>query len=544
MDFTVNTDLSGYSAQEIADLITQGNALLDELFAVESPTAEQFAEARRIKDEVARLRAESDQRAAAADEWNTMRQEHVEASNEEPTEEEVEPTEEPEVEREEDEPSDEPLPTQEFAVTAAAPARTTPRAALAGKRPAQPARPARPPMTITAAADVPGFATSSAIATMADLAEAVTSRMSGFPRQPEGRSGAQWQPYGVAQFRKTFSDDLRVDMGTRDMDALARATDTTRLPGKSLEAAGGWCAPSETMYDFCENATAEGLLSVPEVAANRGGVRFTTGPDFATLYSSSGFDQTEAEAIAGTSKGCYEITCPSFTEVRLDAIGLCIKVPILTNAAYPELVQSTIRQALLAHQHRVSAYAITKMVAAATSVTLNAAGAATSTILASLDYLAAGLRQDYRLPFNSSIEAVLPFYARNIIRMDLANRGGVDLLAVSDADIDRYLRARGINAQYIYNWQALTTSQEGWPSTLDVLVYPAGTFVKATTDVINLSAVYDAASLDVNTYTGLFMEEGIAVFKRCFAAKKATLTLCGDGSTGAADLAACFTLTP
>lgn len=543
MDFEVNTDLSTYSDDEIAALIEQGNALLDELFAIDKPTKEQFAQASDVNEKVTSLAAEAASRQAAADEqateWATLRDSRVTASNDDAEEEDAE--EEAEVEDEAEE-------SVEAAAApvapAPAPAKVTARAALAGKRPAVKPKPAKAPMTITASADVPGFATSSKIAGIPELAEAVVNRLDGFPRQPEGRRGAMWQPYGVAQFRKTFPDDLVVDGGIHDMDALSRAVDQSRLPGQSLVAAGGWCAPSETIYDFCENATADGLLSLPEVRADRGGVKFTTGPDFATLYSSTGFTQTEAQAISGTAKGCYEVTCPSFTDVRLDAIGLCIKVPILTNAAYPELVQSTIRQSLLAHQHRVSAYSITKMMAAATSVTLNAAGAATATILNSLEYLAHGIRSDYRLALDATIEVVLPTFARAIIRADLANRGGVDLLSVSDSQIDSYLATRNISAQYIYNWQDVTSSQEGWPATMDVLAYPAGTFVKATTDVINLSAVYDAASLNVNTFTGLFMEEGIAVFKRCFGAKKATITLCMDGSTGAADLATCFTLTP
>jgi hypothetical protein len=220
-------------------------------------------------------------------------------------------------------------------------------------------------------------------------------------------------------------------------------------------------------------------------------------------------------------------------------------VPILLNAGYPEVVQATISQALLAHQHRVSAYTITKMVAAAGAAQVPAVlGGATSNTLTGLEFIVAGIRQDYRLSFNAPVEAVAPFWLKGAIRADLAQRNGVDLLNVSDSEIDGYLRARGINVQWVYNWQPLVSSEEGYPVTAQVLVYPAGTFVKATTDVINLSAVYDAAELSVNRYTGLFMEEGIAVFKRCYGAKLITLNVCASGVTGAANATACFTLTP
>jgi hypothetical protein len=545
-EFIVNEDLSGYTPEEIADLLAAGNEALDALLAIEKPTREEANEALRISGEVDRLQehvdsaaAETEQQDAALAALRERRAADAAAAEAAAAaeDEEEQAVEEPEAVVEE----------QPEAVAASgtrAPARTSPRIALAGRRPAQPAKPTRAPMQITAAADVAGFATGSQISDMAALANAVVARTRGFA-QPAGQPGGLMQNYAVASFYKQFDKQAIIDKGMADdMDAISYAVDQKRLPGQSLTASGGWCSPSETLYDFCVSATAEGLVSLPEVQANRGGVKFTSGPDFATLYTSTGFQQTEAQAIAGTAKSCYEVVCPSFTEVRLDAIGLCIKVPILTNATYPELVQNTIAQSLLAHQHRVSAYAIGKMVTASGSAVVPAVvgGAAVNT-LDGLELVAQGIRQDYRLPFDATIEGVAPFWLKGAIRADLANRSGVDFLAVSDATITGYLAERNIVLQWVYNWQALAANEEGYPTTAQVMLYPAGTFVKATTDVINLSAVYDAASLNVNTYTGLFMEEGIAVFKRCWTSKLVTLNVCASGQTGANSGTACFTLT-
>jgi hypothetical protein len=540
MDFTVNADLSGYSAAEIADLITAGNEALDALFAAagDAPTAAQADEAERISAEIARLSTEATTRETAAAEvaarFAAVRDARVTASTEEPEDEEVEEEEEPV----EEEPVEEPVAVE--AAATRAPARTSARANIAGRRPKTPARPARPAMTVTAAQDVHGFALGSQIADIDTLSRAVVSRMRGFGA-PQGVKGGAMQNFAVASLQRQFDEDLVVN-GSNDMEVLSRAADQSRLPGQSLVAAGGWCAPSETMYDFCVNATPEGLVSLPEVQANRGGVRFTTGPDFETVFGAIGFTQTEAQAIAGTTKGCYEVTCPSFNEVRLDAIGLCIKVPILTNAAYPELVQQTLSYGLLAHQHRVSSYAISKMVTASGSAFVPATvGGTTVNTLDGLELVVQGIRQKYRLSFDAPVEGVAPFWLKGAIRADLANRTGVDMLAISDATIDGYLRERGISLQYVYNWQALDLTDTGYPATVQVMLYPAGTFVKAVTDVINLSAVYDAASLNVNTYTGLFMEEGIAVFKRCWDSTLVTLAVDGSGRTGSASLSATFT---
>ena len=47
-------------------------------------------------------------------------------------------------------------------------------------------------------------------------------------------------------------------------------------------------------------------------------------------------------------------------------------------------------------------------------------------------------------------------------------------------------------------------------------MYPAGTWVKGTADVINLNAVYDAAELATNIYTALFFEQGILTAQLCY----------------------------
>jgi hypothetical protein len=167
----------------------------------------------------------------------------------------------------------------------------------------------------------------------------------------------------------------------------------------------------------------------------------------------------------------------------------------------------------------------------------------TSSTLDAVELVANTLRQSYRMGFNETLEVVAPFWLKAAIRADLANKNGLELFAVTDAQIDSYFGVRNTSVQWIYNWQPLVEGEEGYPATVQVMVYPAGTFIKATNDVINLSAVYDAAGLTVNEYTGLFFEEGIAVIQRCFKSKLVTIALNASGASGAATTTAAFTLT-
>jgi hypothetical protein len=546
MDFTVNDDLATYTVEEIAALITAGNEALDALFAIETPTREQTTEAARILAAVQSLEAEATGRTEAASEMTALREARetarVEAAAAAETAEAEAEAETDEADADDEDEDAEVEAEEKVAVTAGAPA-PKPRKRGGARPDVEPPAPATR-MTLTAAADVPGFSTGQSLESLSDVSTALLNRMRSFPQQPQGIPGASLSRYGVSMFRKEFPENL-IATGNNDQEVMDRASSEARLPNGNLLAAGGWCAPSQTLYDFCEGETSEGLIDLPEMQITRGGVRTTPGPDFSTLYTSSGFTQTEAQAIAGTTKPCYEVVCPAFTDTRLDVVGLCIKVPILTNAAYPELVRRTISLALIAHQHRLSASLITKMVAKATAVTTASVGSATANTLNAVALVAETLRGEYRLSLNATLEVVLPSWVREAIRADMGIRMGADAaqVALADAAITSFFTARKVRVQWVYNWQMLVNGEEGFPATFQMMVYPAGTFVKGTADVISLDAVYDAASLSVNTYTGLFVEEGVLLLQNCFKAKIVTVNACAGGVTGAASNAACFTLT-
>ncbi|MGZ7390174.1 major capsid protein, partial [Streptococcus pyogenes] len=84
--------------------------------------------------------------------------------------------------------------------------------------------------------------------------------------------------------------------------AIDHATDESRLDGGSLVAAAGWCAPSETIYDFLPTPAAANLFSLPEISLSRGGLRYPVEPDFSTLYATNRGTMTEAQAISGQTK--------------------------------------------------------------------------------------------------------------------------------------------------------------------------------------------------------------------------------------------------
>jgi hypothetical protein len=401
---------------------------------------------------------------------------------------------------------------------------------------------ARGRVKIHAAADLPGIPTGARI-DFDKLVAATESRFRGFP-SGEGRPGMQLKA-SIASIECPYDADVTQSPNADDDSALiARAVDQTRLPGNSLVAAGGWCAPSETVYDLCEPETTSGMVSVPEMQVRRGGLRFPVSPLFSDIYTNTGFIQTEAQNIAGTPKPCYEIGCPSFTEVRLDAVGLCITAGILQQRGYPEMVARVLRGAMTAHAHRVNKYVIDKMVSLSTAVTAPVIGfGAWADTLSALELQVVDIRYKYRLGDNSAVEAVAPAWLKPIMRADLAVRNGSDPnSSTSDAQLTAHFRDRNVNIQWVLDWQDSyagggtlggATAATAWPTTAQILIYPAGTFVKGTADVIELSGIYDSVNIRTNSYTALFTEQGLLIAKRCMEGRVITLDeLCPSGRTG------------
>lgn len=537
MEFPEN--LAELTVEQITELITQARAELDAFVQLEAPTAEQVDAALAIEAGLQAVEAEGTSRVDVADRAAALRERL--AAPPEVVPEVVEPVAPVDVAPVADPPPVAVVPEVVPDVVPVAASVVTPTVADVSRivpRPPAP-RGTAGRVSLVASADVPGFPASSLL-DMDSMGRALVARMEGFPDPSGNGQSEDLRHFGVANIKREFPAELIIDRHSDDMEVLAYAASEARLSGGSLTASGGWCSPSEVLYDLCELETNEGILSVPEVQVKRGGVKYTQGPDYSSIYTNVGFAQTEAQAIAGTPKTCFEVPCPSWVDVRLDAVGLCIKAPILTNAAYPELVQRWLRGAMIAHQHKVNVRvinAITTFVGAAKVMT--DMGTTAGSTLAALELLADFLRSKYRMSFSQTMEAFLPHWVRGAVRNDLALRTGNDVGAITDAMIDAEFAARKVNIQWVYDWQDLDTTLTHYPTTFDVVMYPAGTFVKGTSPIIKLDAVYDAASLVQNIYTALFFEEGMSVMNPCASGFRATIAVCNAGRTGLANIAAC-----
>lgn len=409
----------------------------------------------------------------------------------------------------------------------------------------------RRPVTLTAAADVPGFSNGEKL--NADrLGDAFEARAKGY-KSLLGKPGRVQN--GFATVHIPMDEALLAD-GQNPASikkALERALDEKQLPGESLLAAGGWCAPSEVLYDVPDFTSADGLLSVPEIGVTRGGIKWTTGPNFGAVYAQGMASLTESQVQGGSTKTSYDVPCPAFQEQRLNADYLFLTADILSERGYPEMISDFITKAQKAFQHFESGKTIADIATGSTAVDMSSwtdsnFWGATPNILGAAELQAEDMKYRSRLARGTTVELVLPFYTRGIIRSDIAKREGVrlDELQVTDAQIDQMFSDRGIAVQYVYDWQEnIVTGGTGnpfgaaaasgaaltWPQKLKGLMYPAGTWFRAIVPVIELSTLYDSTLLAGNQYVGLFQEQGRSTFNRGFDSRQVTFQTNPSGLT-------------
>lgn len=407
-----------------------------------------------------------------------------------------------------------------------------------------------------AAADLPGIPVGQPLTDMSQVADAIVRRMTGLQRLGPGKSSQA----GIATIHRQAPDELTIT-SDHDTGAVDVAANERNLPGGNLVAAGGWCAPSETLYDMCPTAVVDGMVDIPEVVTNRGGIRFADVPSFSEVYSStggSGFWHTpeEVEPPGGGDptwhKDCYEIPCPQMEDHRLGLTGVCIRTPILTERGWPELVSYLVEQVMVAHAHRINHIVLSRMSELATAVAVPPINSgddtphgtsATASLLSALELYVEHLRYKYRLGDAATMELIAPRWLRGILRADLSKRMGVDLLSVTNAMLNQHLQLRGTSPQWVVDWQDSlatgnaddmggSTDPTAWPTAVSVLIYPAGTYIRGSADVITLDGVYDHAGLQENKYTSLFTEEGLMVYTRCYQPYQLDMLLCPNGETG------------
>jgi len=424
----------------------------------------------------------------------------------------------------------------------------------------------RVPNAVTASIDIPGVAHGTEMTDLGALAEAFQRKAKAIPISRDGKGAPH---HLVASVRNTFEHTLDDRTDPAKVEKLYKEM-TKAENQRALVAGGGWCAPSQIMYDFFNIAEAsDGLIDLPTVGVTRGGIRFPVSPAIGDVFfqnagsnPASGFggfafsmsnatdpwlwSETDDQlTVTGSvNKPTLRVPCPTFSEQRLECYGISLTAGNLTDDAYPESTQNFIRLLRAAYSHAINARLISLMDTAAGGATTIGAvttDGPTSRLLNSVGLAAMDYRAKYAMGTNAVLEVVMPYWVREVIRADMVLRPYEDLgaVAVADAQIGAWFSARNVRVQWVNDYQVRGANQPGsssnltvWPATVNFLMYAAGTFLHGTGLQLDLGVIRDSVLNAENDYTAVWAEECHLIAQVGHAARKYTCAFNVSGQVG------------
>lgn len=390
-----------------------------------------------------------------------------------------------------------------------------------------------PQVVITAAADVFGFSPGQQL-DPATLAQALHSKARSLP-DSHGRETV----YPVATITRPFSPeyDLSDVSDEARWDKIAAGTNPA-----ALVAAGGWCAPSQIVYDLFEvECTNDTLFRLPTFRVTRGGIRWPVFEAFDPDLD-PGFIWTEEDDIAATggtpTKPCVRIPCPEFNECRLDAVGLCVTAGNLMDRAYPEQIRWFINRAVRAFERVDSVRQLNAVIADSVAVTIPETFGAASAIIGALLLQAADYRQVNGLCCGQSLDVVLPCWASDLVKADIARQDGTLSTGTlpSDGEVRSWFASANLNVEFINHWQAIdaTPPATAWPATIQALLGYPGSYVRFDGGELNLGVVRDSTLNETNDFTAVWFEQFYCVGRRGPQGRIITIPVCASGEVGGA----------
>ena len=405
---------------------------------------------------------------------------------------------------------------------------------------------------LVASADIPGTPVGGQLQDMDALVAAMQDRARGLPIL---RRGDDTTRYPIASLQRQFRHTLDPNATPMDIDAVLK--DATNVD--SLTAAGGWCSPSEISYDFYNIVAIDGILDLPTVGINSGGMRWPVSPSFGDLVGNAAMwswsETQDIAAVTGTAqsgtKTCARVPCPSFNEARLGCDGLCLTVGNLTEDAYPELIANHTRLLFAAHAHKMNAKRILQLYTNSATVTgtFGSAGSGVvSPVLGALELSALDYREKYAMADGAVLEVILPRWLRAMMRSDLRKRTreNSSFLSMTDAALMALFDAINIRVQWVGDWQTRATGYFGtstvltaWPTTVQFMMYAPGTWVMGQGLRLDLGVIRDSVLNATNDHTAEWMEECWLIGQIGHESRRGIINICPDGTVGAADLTAC-----
>lgn len=321
---------------------------------------------------------------------------------------------------------------------------------------------------------------------------------------------------------------------------------------EAITASGGLCAPLTPYYQLTVYGDAHRPVrdSLPVFQATRGGIRFMPAPQITDLQGSVRRTTAAQDAAGYTNqspagstapKPCLHVTCESEQECIIQAVSRCLTFGNMGARTYPEQVEAWLKLGLAEFARYAEIELLNAISAASTELAAGQIYGPTYSLLDQVSLITTSFRARHRLSADRKLRVLMPFWATEIIRADIAAQAPGDGLArynISDAQIVDWFSARGANVTF---FQDNTTASgapftnpvaagglQSWPNNLEWFVFPEGSFLYLDGGSLDLGLVRDSTLNSQNDYQ-IFYEE---FFGLCFIGLesfKVTSEVCPNG---------------
>jgi antitoxin component of MazEF toxin-antitoxin module len=372
-------------------------------------------------------------------------------------------------------------------------------------------------------------------------------------RRPEVRGsdkGTDGSRYLVASVNGEYSEDRILGDDVTENMAKINAVASP----EAITASGGLCATLTPYYQLTVYGDAHRPVrdSLPVFKATRGGIRFQPAPHLTDLQGSTRRTTAAQDAAGYTNqdpagstapKPSLHVTCEAEQTAIIQAISRSLTFGNMGARTYPEQVEAWIKLGMA----EFSRYAETELLnAISTASTALAAGqiyGSTYSLLDQVSLITTSFRARHRLSSNTKLRVLMPFWATEIVRADIAAQDAAAGLArynVSDAQIADWFSARGANVTFFqdhtttagapFTHPVVAGGLQSWPNNLEWFIFPEGSFLYLDGGSLDLGLVRDSTLNSQNDYQ-IFYEEfnGLAFIGQ--ESYKVTSEVCPNGET-------------
>ena len=424
------------------------------------------------------------------------------------------------------------------AVAAAAPAQPSTAELAARQAPAArpAAKPAAPALNIRST-------DGRQLSSMRDVAQLFVERFDAMG----GTAAGYTENVKLARMMSEYPADRILD-GNSDVDKIeavvASATDPDSW-NDAMVASGGFCAPTEVVYDFCLIAEAMRPVrdSLPSFRADRGGVRYPQSPGLADITTAITV-HTDANDIAGDLKNCQPIDCSAFDEFLTQAIVRCLSFGNFGARAFPEQVEHWNALVMAAWARQAETELLDSIVLNSTAVTTAQVFGSARDLIEAVIRAAAQFRSRNRMRSDARLRAMIPSWVPDQAAADLAYglQSEASFLTNGREIIRQALANAGVNVSFYVDSPSTGTSQiapaqavgalNAWTPAVQWGLWEEGHHVLLDGGQLDLGIVRDSTLNSTNDFQN-FAESFEGVASRGCESLWVTSTVCVNGTSGA-----------